>query len=73
MNTHKKDVTSLKTEKDTLQEMLQLKAREVKSTLVQELNKVEDEMKRHCGRTAHLPFGSLLDRTSFGGWLARCL
>ena len=47
MNTHKKDVTSLKTEKDTLQEMLQLKAREVKSTLVQELNKVEDEMKRH--------------------------
>lgn len=47
MNTHKKDVTSLKTEKDTLQEMLQLKAREVKTTLVQELNKVEDEMKRH--------------------------
>ncbi len=47
MNTHKKDVTSLKTEKDTLQEMLQLKAREVKSTLIQELNKVEDEMKRH--------------------------
>ena len=47
MNTHKKDVTSLKTEKDTLQEMLQLKAREVKSTLVQELNKIEDEMQRH--------------------------
>jgi hypothetical protein len=47
MNTHKKDVTSLKTEKDTLQEMFQLKAREVKSTLVQELNKVEDEIKRH--------------------------
>jgi hypothetical protein len=47
MNTHKKDVTSLKTEKDTLQELLQLKTREVKSTLLQELNKVEDEMKRH--------------------------
>lgn len=47
MNTHKKDVTSLKTEKDTLQEMLKLKTHEVKSTLVQELNKVEEEMKRH--------------------------
>lgn len=47
MNTHKKDVTSLKTEKDTLQEMLQLKAREVKTTLNQELSKVEDEIKRH--------------------------
>jgi len=47
MNTHKKDVISLKTEKDTLQEMLQLKAREIKSTLFQELNRVEDEIKRH--------------------------
>ena len=47
MNTHKKVVVSLKNEKDTLQEILKLKTHEVKNTLLQELNKVEDEMKRH--------------------------
>lgn len=47
MNAHKKDVTALKTEKDTLQEMLKIKTHEVKQTLSQELNKVEEEMKRH--------------------------
>ena len=47
MNTHKNDVISLKNEKDTLQEILKLKTHEVKNTLLQELNKVEDEMKRH--------------------------
>ena len=41
MNTHKKDVVSLKNEKDTLQEILNLKTHEVKNT------KAEDEMKRH--------------------------
>ena len=47
MNNHKKDVVSLKNEKDTLQEILKMKTHEVKNTLLQELNKVEDEMKRH--------------------------
>lgn len=47
MNSHKKDVTSLKNEKDTLQDILKLKTHEVKANLLQELNKVEDEMKRH--------------------------
>ena len=47
MNAHKKDVSSLKTEKDSLQEMLRLKTQEVKSNLISELNKVDDEMKRH--------------------------
>lgn len=47
MNGHKKDVISLKNEKDTLQEILKLKTQEVKGTLLQELNKVEDEMRRH--------------------------
>ena len=47
MNGHKKDVTSLKNEKDTLQEILKMKTHEVKVNLLQELNKVEDEMKRH--------------------------
>ena len=35
MNTHKKDVVSLKNEKDTLQEILKLKTHEVKNTLLQ--------------------------------------
>jgi len=47
MNAHKKDVSGLKTEKDSLQEMLKLKTQEVKSNLLSELNKVDDEMKRH--------------------------
>ena len=47
MNGHKKDVIQLKNEKETLQEILKLKTHEVKNTLLQELNKVEDEMKRH--------------------------
>ena len=47
MNGHNKDVTSLKNEKDTLQEILKMKTHEVKVNLLQELNKVEDEMKRH--------------------------
>ena len=47
MNSHKKDVNSLKTEKDTLQDMLKLKTKEVSSSLNQELDKVEEEMKRH--------------------------
>ena len=41
MNGHKKDVTSLKNEKDTLQEILKMKTHEVKVNLLQELNKVE--------------------------------
>ena len=47
MNGHKKDVTSFKNEKDTLQEILKMKTHEVKVNLLQELNKVENEMKRH--------------------------
>ena len=47
MNSHKKDVNSLKTEKDTLQDMLKLKTKEVSNSLNQELDKVEEEMKRH--------------------------
>ena len=36
MNNHKKDVVSLKNEKDTLQEILKMKTHEVKNTLLQE-------------------------------------
>ena len=47
MNIHKQDVNNLKTEKDSIQEMLKIKTHEVKTTLLQELGKVEEEMKRH--------------------------
>lgn len=47
MNAHKKEVASLKAEKDNLTDLLRTKNNEVKQTLTQELNKVEEEMKRH--------------------------
>jgi hypothetical protein len=47
MNTHKKDVNQLKLDKDSLTETLKKKTSDVKVTLIQELGKVEDEMKRH--------------------------
>jgi chromosome segregation ATPase len=47
MNSHKRDVNQLKVEKDSLAELLKMRTHEVKSTLIQELTKVEEEMKRH--------------------------
>ena len=47
MNNHKNDVIRLKTEKDNLQETLKNKTGSVKTNLLQDLYKVEDEMKRH--------------------------
>ena len=47
MNSHKTDVMSLKNEKDTLEDILKLKTREVKNILLKRLGKIEDEMKRH--------------------------
>ena len=41
------NVKVLKNEKDTLQEILKMKIHEIKVNSLQELNKVEDEMKRH--------------------------
>ena len=47
MNTHKNEVSHLKSEKDSIQEQLKSKHHEVKNTLIQDLNKVEEEMKKH--------------------------
>jgi len=47
MNIHKQDVNNLKNEKDSIQDMLKSKTHDVKTTLLQELNKVEEDMKRH--------------------------
>ena len=49
MNSHKNDVNMLKSEKDSIQENLKNKHDEVKNTLISDLNKVEEEMKRHFG------------------------
>ena len=49
MNAHKNEVNHLKSEKDSIQELLKSKHDEVKNTLIQDLNKVEEEMKRHFG------------------------
>jgi chromosome segregation ATPase len=47
MNEHKSDLARLKNEKDSLQEALKGKTTEVRQTLLLELTKVEDDMKRH--------------------------
>jgi chromosome segregation ATPase len=47
MNEHKSDLSRLKNEKDSLQEALKNKTAEVRQTLLMELTKVEDDMKRH--------------------------
>ena len=49
MNAHKGEVNNLKFQKDNIQELLKSKHDEVKNTLLQDLNKVEEEMKRHFG------------------------
>jgi chromosome segregation ATPase len=47
MGGHKRDVKQLNIEKDMMQDNLSKRAHEVKTILLQELSKVEDEMKRH--------------------------
>jgi|JI10StandDraft_1071094.scaffolds.fasta_scaffold466740_2 chromosome segregation ATPase len=49
MNAHKNEVTQLKSNKDSIQELLKAKHDEVKNTLIQDLSKVEEEMKKHFG------------------------
>ena len=47
MNFHKKEVMLLRSEKDTLQEVLNMKINDVRKGLTNEIARVEDEMKRH--------------------------
>lgn len=47
MSQHKSEVSTFKSEKDSIQEMLKTKTHEVKESLINELLKVEEEMKRH--------------------------
>lgn len=44
---HKKEVQMLRSEKESLESVLNTKTGDVRKTLTSELRKVEDEMKRH--------------------------
>ena len=47
LNHYKKEVQFLRSEKETLENVLTLKTQDVRKTLTNELFKVEEEMKRH--------------------------
>jgi chromosome segregation ATPase len=47
MNFHKKEVQILRSEKDTLENVLNMKINDVRKSLMNEIARVEDEMKRH--------------------------
>lgn len=47
MNFHKKEVQLLRSEKDTLEKVLDMKISDVRKSLMSEISRVEDELKRH--------------------------
>lgn len=47
MNQIKKETSSLKVEKDTLQEMVRIKKQEIRRIIAQEISRVDEEMKRY--------------------------
>ena len=47
VNINKKEVTSVTTEKNSLQELLKLRIHEVRNNLFTELGKLDDELNRH--------------------------
>lgn len=47
LSSHKKEVTFLRQEKETLESVLTMKTQDVRKTLTNELFKIEEEMKRH--------------------------
>jgi hypothetical protein len=47
LNFHKKEVNVLKSEKDTLEKMLNMKLQDARKSLGEEIFRVEEEMKRH--------------------------
>ena len=47
MNFHKREVSILKSEKETLESVLTMKNQDVKKSLSNELMRIEEEMKRH--------------------------
>ena len=49
LNTHKKEVQILRSEKDTLEQVLTMKSQDTRKALTNELHRVEEEIKRHYG------------------------
>ncbi len=47
MNDHKTDLLKLKNEKESLQDKLKGRTKEVREGLLEELSKVDEDMKRH--------------------------
>ena len=47
MNFHKKEVQILKSEKETIEKVLDIKVLDVHKSLMNEINRVEDNLKRH--------------------------
>lgn len=47
LNTHKKEVQILRSEKETLEQVLTMKQGDTKKALTNELHRVEEEIKRH--------------------------
>lgn len=47
LNFHKKEVQVLRSEKETLENVLNMKTQDVRNSLMTEISRVEDEMKRH--------------------------
>ena len=47
LNFHKREVQVLRTEKDSIENVVTVKTQDVRKTLTNELFKVEEEMKRH--------------------------
>ncbi len=47
LNTHKKEVQILRSEKETLESVLTMKSQDTRKALTNELHRVEEEIKRH--------------------------
>jgi len=47
INLHKKEVEDLRTEKATLEQILQMKTQDVRKTITNEIVRVEEEMKKN--------------------------
>ena len=47
LNTHKKEVQILRSEKETLESVLTMKCQDTRKALTNELHRVEEEIKRH--------------------------
>ena len=50
MSNHKKDVNSIRTERDSLQELLRLKVDDMRNNMTSDIGKIEEELSDHFGK-----------------------